>query len=98
MPPSQEYANEDIIKAIAAIKDGLSFRDAEDFYNVPLSTLKRKMKQSQFEKQVRGPVQTLTDEEEKYLVSLLGHSCSIVGTHLFVLFLMFSLPLKLCVP
>ena len=46
MPPSREYSNKDIIKAIAGIKeDGLlSFRDAEDLFNVPVATIKRKTK------------------------------------------------------
>ena len=44
MPPSREYSNEDIIKATAGIKDGLSFRDEEDLFNVPVATIKRKTK------------------------------------------------------
>ncbi len=73
MPPSRDYTDQDIIKAVAGIKDVLSYRDAFQLYNVPLATLVSKMKGTNFSKQVRGEGSTLTEAEENYLVYWLKH-------------------------
>ncbi len=33
MPKSRDYTSQDVARAIAAVKDGLSYREAEDVYN-----------------------------------------------------------------
>ena len=43
MPPSRDYTNQDIVRAITAVKEGISYRDTFAFYNVPVSTIIRKM-------------------------------------------------------
>ena len=73
MPKSRDYTSQDVVRAIEAVKEGLSYRGASDLYNVSSSTLERKVKNLDFEKQARGPAQTLTVEEEKYLVKWLKH-------------------------
>ncbi len=73
MPPSRDYSDQDIAKAIAGIKDGLSYRDVFDLYNVPVSTLVRKMKQANYSKQVCGEGSALSEAEENYLVYWLKH-------------------------
>ena len=73
MPPARNYTNQDLVQAIAAVKDGLSYRDAFSLYNVPIATLDRKIKGTNFTKQVRGVGSTLTEAEEKHLVQWLKH-------------------------
>ena len=55
MMKSRDYTSQDIARAIIAVKECLSYREASDLYNVPVSTLERKHKNLKFEKQVSGP-------------------------------------------
>ena len=66
MPPAKDYTDQDFVRAIAAIKDRLSYRDAFRLYNVPIATLVRKMRGTTFTKQVRGD--GFTEAEENHLV------------------------------
>ena len=49
MPKSRDYTSQDVVRAIEAVKEGLSYREASDLYNVPSSTLERKVKNLDFE-------------------------------------------------
>ena len=44
MPKSRDYTSQDVARDIAAVKDGLPYRDASEIYNVPAFTLERKYK------------------------------------------------------
>ena len=68
-----QYSNQDIIQAIAAVRNGLTFREAEEIYKVPKGTIVRKIKKANFEYKKPGPSTTLTAQEEEYLVKWLKH-------------------------
>ena len=68
-PIRQNYTQEDLILAINAVrKDELSLREAQNMYNVPKDTIRRKVKDTNPTMKRPGPSSVLGVEEEKCLV------------------------------
>lgn len=63
-----QYASENMAKALAAVKAGMSGRKAAERFNVPHTTLARKIRRGHDEIQKMGPPSILRPDEETMLV------------------------------